>query len=110
MNLLKDTDKVFAAMVEVEGEKWKRQEGPNEYTTGDTYFWGVVSRLKELTIPVDDEETERELSVTFGWEIYGDAGLNRYPVYLNGDVGFSRYHCWDKEKLKKAQELGFRIV
>src|SRR5512143_1299721 len=54
---------------------------------------------------LEDVEPDTEARRT----VYGDGGIDRWYVYANGSVSFSRFHS-SPPTLLRAQEKGFSIV
>lgn len=99
-NLLTNYEMTLAAMAEVEGGFWLRddQKGiQKELSTRGAieYF----EKLKKSGAHPEDTDVI--------YTIYGNGGVSRWKLMGNGEVWFSEFHHQDKAK--KAEERGFKI-
>jgi hypothetical protein len=108
-NLLTDYEGTFAAMAEVEGsEYWKNLNSKDEeYST-----IGAVKYLESLRQKGTRFGGPSEDELPIVCEVYGDGGLTRWGVRIDGEVLFSEFHAKGpglEEKLEKAKRLGFKL-
>lgn len=84
-------------MSKVEGEDWKslQNDEQNRYT-----FLGVLSYLKTR------KKWHKDSSIG---TIYGRGGWNRYHVYGDGEIRFSKYHS-TPTGTDEAVALGFETI
>lgn len=57
----------------------------------------------------DDEEAQLRSMRNFVMTVYGDGGFNRWRIFYDGRVQFSRSHCSSNDQKFMAALLGFEI-
>ncbi len=95
-NLITNFDETLEAMAKLEGDHWLERvlEGKNET------FNDAIEALKEGPGMFDEPDD----TVT---SIYGDGGWNRYIVFFNGNVEYSKRH--GPAQADDARVLGFKM-
>jgi hypothetical protein len=88
INVLKDLETARKAFMEMEGLELTER-----------YGWTDLSKREVLPFEEPDDVVAT---------IYGNGGLNRYMLFVDGELQFSGLHAgsWD---IPKAKELGFNI-
>lgn len=107
MNLLTNYDETVKAMVAIEGERWLEQQidwGENSIAGAMEYAIG-----KERNGPSTTDAWLHAMRDRFlPGIIYGACGCNRYFVYYDGTVVYSRLQGY--ATLKQARSLGFKTT
>ena len=96
MNIIKDTQKVFDAFMEMENQPLAESHG-----------WKEWLELRK-TILGYSEELQEELREQASETIQGSGGWHRYLVDGNGNITFSSLHA-ERDEVERAKQLGFEI-
>ena len=110
-NFDRDSESVLkAAFDAVEGQGFYDH---NKYSKGDQTIDSVIGQLLKLR---EAKEASSELYEDYDDNyvidtIYGNGGVHRYPVRLNGNIAFSAMHANypSEEHIEKARQQGFEI-
>lgn len=103
-NLRTHYNETLGAMATLEGPSWLRlQQGGGEQTMASAVE--AIQRRTKDEFKDDDEDDHSPIVHV----IYGDAGVDRFMVRLDGTVEFSGRHASSPERLAQAKTLGFRI-
>jgi len=101
-------ESVVEAITSVEGAAWKDSDSRSGESEGTVR--AALLRIEQQRASLTDEESAENPIVA---TIYGQGGINRYKVRLNGEVLFSGFHNRQSvgggRSLEKAQAAGFTV-
>jgi hypothetical protein len=100
-NLLTNLEETVRAIAEVEGPSWVHMQESGEQNV-DAALEAIRYRMSVGPAEYDDPNP-------IAYTIYGSGGMNRWYVFLDGTVKFSRSHAQSEEHIARAEGFGFEI-
>jgi len=106
-NLLTSYKETMDAMAEIEGEAWLRLQSNESSTYSAAWALKFVHEARSMNDIEADSQISHDDNVVVV-KIYGNSGINRWYVKIDGSVEFSAFHA-DQDVIEKVKKLGFKI-
>jgi hypothetical protein len=103
LNVLTDPDDTLLAMAELEGDSWLWSQ-LYDSDRSEVRFYRALAWLRKVLADADGEDRSDVFAV-----VYGDGGINRYYLYGNATIVFSRGHAMSHRAAERAAQLGFVV-